>query len=79
MNGRKWNKIALVLEYMIRIYTWNSYSHSFIGHENSYSKAISLYLLQFSIKTIHFPNGVVISRTPNITLVMQDEKKIFCL
>jgi len=33
-----------------------------MGNENDYSKAILFHILKFSIKTIHFLNGIVILR-----------------
>jgi hypothetical protein len=34
-----------------------------MSNENDCSKAVSFHILSFSIKIIHFPNGIVISRT----------------
>jgi hypothetical protein len=34
-----------------------------MGNENGYSKAILFYILLFFIKTINFPNKIVILRT----------------
>jgi hypothetical protein len=35
----------------------------FLGNENDYFKVISFYIFLFSIKTIIFPNGIVIPHT----------------